>query len=74
MNIMLIRSPMPALRVAPPALGQHRVCHRWMRSERARSTSRTTCTYAEDFTSCCLGSSLNTGIGMRVRRDRPKSP
>jgi hypothetical protein len=73
MNLMLIRRQVPALRAAPPA-GQHRVCHRWMHSDQVRGTSRTTCTYAEDVTSCCPGGSLNTDIGMRVRRDRPKSP
>jgi hypothetical protein len=73
MNNMLIRSQMPALLVAPPA-GQHRVCHRWMRSERARGTSQRTSTYAEVVTSCRPGARLNTGVGMRVRRDRPKSP
>ena len=73
MNIMCIRSLMPTLRVAPPA-AQHRVCHSWMRSDRARSTSRSTCTCAEDVTSYCPGGNLNTRIGVPVRRARPKSP
>jgi hypothetical protein len=73
MNIMLIRSQMPGLIVAPLA-GQQRVCHRWMHSERARGSSRRTCTYAEVVTNCCPGGRANPGIGTRVRRDRPKSP
>ena len=73
MNIMLIRSLMPTLRVALPA-GRLRVCHRWMHGDRARGTSRTPCTNAEDVTSCCPGGRSNTGIRMRVRRDRLKSP
>ena len=73
MNTMLIRSQMPALLVAPPA-GQHHVCHRWIHSERVRGTARTPCTYAEGVTGCSPGGRLNTDIGMRVQRDRPKSP
>jgi hypothetical protein len=73
MNVTPIRRPRPALLFAPPA-GQHRVCRRWMRSERARDTSQRTSTYAEVVTSYRPGARLNTGVGMRVRRDRPQSP
>jgi len=73
MNIMLIRSPMPALLVAPPA-GQHRVCHRWRQRDHARGAARTSFTDAQDVITSCPGSTLNTNIGMRVRLARPQSP
>jgi hypothetical protein len=73
MNIMLIRSQMPALLGAQPA-GQHRVCHPWMHGNRVRGTSRATCIHTEDLSSCCHGGSLSNGVGIRARRERPQSP
>ena len=73
MNIMPIRSLTAALLVAPPT-GQHRVCHRLKHSDRARGTSRVTCTHAEPVISYCPSRSLNPNIRMRVRLPRPKSP
>jgi hypothetical protein len=73
MNNMLVRSHAPALLVAPPA-GQQRVSHRWMRSEPARAAFRRTKIHAEVFNNRGPGGSLSTGIGMRVRPDRPQSP
>jgi hypothetical protein len=73
MNIMLIRSQVPALLVAPPA-GQQRVCHCCGYSQRARGTFRRTTIDAEVLTSCCPSGRLSTGIDMRVRQDRPQSP
>jgi hypothetical protein len=73
MNIVHIRSQMPAMLGAQPA-GQQRVCHRWMHNRRARGSCRRTRTYAEVHISRCPNGKLNTGIDRHAPRDRPKSP
>jgi hypothetical protein len=73
MNIVPIRSQMPALLGAQPA-GQQRVCHRWMHNKRARGSCRRASTYAEVHIGRCPNGKLNTDIGSHAPRDRPKSP
>jgi hypothetical protein len=73
MNIMLIRSQMPALLHAPPA-GQHRVCHRQRQRERALGATRTSSVDGEGITGSCPGGTLNANIAMRVRLVRLESP
>jgi hypothetical protein len=73
MNIVPIRSQMPALLGAQPA-GQQRVRHRRMHNKHARGSCRRTSTDAEVHISRCPSGKLNATIGRHAPRDRPKSP
>jgi hypothetical protein len=73
MNIMFIRSPMPALLVQLPA-GHHRAYDRWRRRDRARRAHRTSFTDGECVTGSRAGRTSNSDLGLRLRLATLKSP
>ena len=73
MNVMLIRSPVPAL-LHQPLVGQDRAHRRCNYRNRARAVPRTSRPDDEAATTGCLSKALITDFGVRVRPGQLKSP